>query len=297
MPKRTTEFQDLIELIERQLAPIGAKVTASKFLKDSRSGENREVDIFIETTSGIHPFTIGIEVIEHQRPASTPWIESIAKKHEDLPINKTIAVSRSGFYKPALLKAKAYNIDTLTVQEASDFDWKAKLDSLPGVKIESFLLPSLTSATIVFTDKTSITELSGINPESLELFTPAGKSRGTSKKILDGIIKDKEFIIQLEEKAFTDAGTIVDGELRFESGSFVLDNTGKKHGVNSIQFTMRCKKEIIDAELMKGRYRDIAVALASGSSFGHAVQMALTEQKDGKSPMLSFRIKKKRERQ
>lgn len=66
MPKRTTNFQDLIELLERQLAPVGAKVIASKLLKDARSGEDREVDIVIETTSGIHPLTIGIEVIEHK---------------------------------------------------------------------------------------------------------------------------------------------------------------------------------------------------------------------------------------
>ena len=98
MPKRTTKFQNLIELLERQLAPVGATVFASKLLKDVRSGEDREVDIVIETKSGIHPVVIGIEVIEHKRPASTPWIEGIAKKHEDLAIDKTIAVSRSGFY-------------------------------------------------------------------------------------------------------------------------------------------------------------------------------------------------------
>jgi len=120
MPKRTTEFQDLIELLERQLAPIGAKVSASMLLTDSHSGEEREVDIVIETTSGIHSFTIGIEVIDHSRPADATWVEGIAKKHESLPINKTILVSRSGFYKPAFIKAKAYKMEAYGFEEAKE---------------------------------------------------------------------------------------------------------------------------------------------------------------------------------
>jgi hypothetical protein len=79
MPQRSNRFQRLIELLERQLAPVGANVFGSRLLRDYRSGEDREVDIIIETTSGIHPIRIGIEVIDHKRPASSTWIESIAK--------------------------------------------------------------------------------------------------------------------------------------------------------------------------------------------------------------------------
>lgn len=150
MPRRSNKFQDLIELLERQLAPIGAKVSASQLLKDARTGDDREVDIVIETTSGIHPLRIGIEVIDRKRPADGPWMEGIAKKHEDLPIDKSIAVSRSGFYRPALIKAEAYKIDALTVNEVTELDWKAKIDSIPSVRLESFLLPYLTNATIIF---------------------------------------------------------------------------------------------------------------------------------------------------
>ncbi len=113
MPKRTTIFQNLVALFEGQLAPLEATIHESRMLKDAGTGEDREVDIVIEVNAGVHPVVIGIEVIDQKRPASSPWVESIAKKHEDLPINKTILVSRSGFYRPAIQKAKALKIEAL----------------------------------------------------------------------------------------------------------------------------------------------------------------------------------------
>ena len=117
MPQRTNPFQQLVHLIEQQLAPYDATVTESKEFVDQVTGGNREVGIVIERKSGIHPFVIGIECIDHKRPADAPWVERIASKHQDIGINKTIVVSRSGFYKPALRKAKQRKIDALTLSE------------------------------------------------------------------------------------------------------------------------------------------------------------------------------------
>ncbi len=301
MPKRTTNFQDLIELLERQLAPAGAKVFASKLLKDSRSGEEREVDIVIEVKSGIHPVAIGIEVIEQKRPASSTWIEGIAKKHEDLAIDKTIAVSRSGFYEPAIKKANAYKIDTLTLKEASELDWKAKIDHMPSVKIVSLLLPYLTNVTVLFTSENSLSQfndvnLETVNLETLELFMPSGKSRGTLRAVLERIITDNNFVRQVEEMAFTDSGTTIEGELRLEKGSFVKGINDEKHEIHSIKFTTKCRKEEMDAELIKGRYRDTAVVMASGASFGRATNIVFSENNDGENPIVSLRIKMKTKR-
>jgi len=281
MPKRSTNFQDLIELLERQLAPAGAKVTASRLLKDARSGEDREVDIVIETTSGIHPFTIGIEVTEQKRPASSTWIEGIAGKHEDLAIDKSIAVSRSGFYRPALKKASAKKIDALTLKEASELDWQAKIDRMPSVKIVSFLLPYLANATVLFTDETSISQFSGANLETLELYRPSGEPRGSLRAVLDCLIGDDGLVQKLKENAYTDSETIAECELRLDKGSYVIGPNDAKHEVHSIKFSAKCRKEEMDADLVKGRYRETAVVMASGLTFGRAVQMAFSEQKDG----------------
>jgi len=52
VPMRSNEFQRMITLIERTLAPHGAKVTESKLVKDLVDGTEREVDVAIE---GITP--------------------------------------------------------------------------------------------------------------------------------------------------------------------------------------------------------------------------------------------------
>jgi len=293
MPQRSNEFQDFIALLEKQLAPSGTKVHASQLLKDYRTGENREVDIYIETKSGIHPIRIGIEVIDHKRPASTPWIESISKKHEDLPIDKSIAVSRSGFYQPALKKAEALKIDALTLEEAKELDWKAKIDNLPSVRVESFLLPYLTEVNVLFTDERSISEFKGCNVSTLILHSPSGEPRGTLSSIFDKLLSDKDVVNSLWEKAFPNTATAVEGKFPLEEGSYILGSKGDRHTIYGIRFKAICKKEISEARLQKGHYRDAAVVGAFGNSFGHPVSLVFTETR-GEDPRVTLQIKKPR---
>src|SRR5918994_4742947 len=77
MPKRTNSFQRLVAIVEDQLQPLGVEVTESKEFRDSVTGKLREVDIAIGTKVGVHSVTIGIECIDHKRPAAVTWIERI----------------------------------------------------------------------------------------------------------------------------------------------------------------------------------------------------------------------------
>jgi len=291
MPKRSNAFQELVALLEQQLAPSGARIHESKMLKDIRTGEDREVDIVIDTEAGVHPLRIGIEVIDHKRPASTPLIESIAKKHEDLPINKSIMVSRSGFYRPAMKKAQSLKIDTLTLKEATDLDWKAKIDSMPYVHIVSFLLPYLTQATVIFADKNSLNTMKDLDLPNLPLYRPSGESRGTLLSILKQFLAREDVTKALSEKAFTDTATAVEGEFRPEKGSYILESGGTQHLVSRIAFKAICRKEIEAAQLQKGRYRDTAVVLASGHSFEHPVHIVISETPKA-DPLVSIRVHK-----
>ena len=124
MPKRTNFFQDLIARIEQTLAPSNAKVTQSKILKDARTGEDREVDVYIDVDYGNNRITrIGIHCRDHKRKSGTPWVEQVVGMQADLPVDKTVLVSRSGFTKPAIKKAKSLKMDVMNFEEAKRADW------------------------------------------------------------------------------------------------------------------------------------------------------------------------------
>ncbi len=107
MPQRTTLRQRIVYLARSQLAGTHAVVTESKLLLDADTGANREVDVYIEGDLAGDHVTIGVEVIEHSRPATVQWVEQQLRKHERLPINKTVLVSWSGFTRAALAKVQA----------------------------------------------------------------------------------------------------------------------------------------------------------------------------------------------
>lgn len=122
MPQRTNTFQRLVTLMTATLAGR-AQVTESAMLVDRVSGERREVDILVTAIAGGYTVQLGIEVVSWSRPADTPWVEKMRAKHENLPIDKLILISKSGFSKPALCKAEFYGIEALTLEEASEADW------------------------------------------------------------------------------------------------------------------------------------------------------------------------------
>jgi hypothetical protein len=90
-------------------------VTESKMLRDAVLGE-REVDIVIEGEFDGEPMVISVEVIEHGRVATLPWVEQMLRKHRDLPTNRLLLVSKSGFSHKALtvIEREAGRVQALT---------------------------------------------------------------------------------------------------------------------------------------------------------------------------------------
>lgn len=120
MPKRSNDFQRLIAAIEGQLAPLGAVVTESKLIKEKSSDTEREIDIAIESNVGPHRVLIAVECRDQRRRADLEWIDGLIGKYRDLPVGKIVAVSRSGFTKTAIKKAKEVNISTVTLEPTID---------------------------------------------------------------------------------------------------------------------------------------------------------------------------------
>jgi len=71
-------------------------------LRDTVLDVEREVDIVVEGTFDGDPVLTSIEVIEQGKRGNLTWVEQLIGKHRNLPTNRLILVSQSGFTKNAL---------------------------------------------------------------------------------------------------------------------------------------------------------------------------------------------------
>jgi hypothetical protein len=145
MPARTNAFQRMIRAIQGHVSRTGS-VTESKFLADLHTGSSVEVDIVIEDCIGGHAIVVGIECTAGRRRATVEWYREMRAKHADLPISKTVLVSKTGFTREVIRKASTDNIVLLTLNEAESFAWKMLLKRIKGGTLANvgFTLRSLT---------------------------------------------------------------------------------------------------------------------------------------------------------
>jgi len=141
MPKRSNEFQKLVFLLKKHLAD-DATVTESKMLKDLFTGTEREVDIHIETVISSHTVNVSIECRDHKRAADVKWVEEMKAKHERLPTNALVLISRKGFSPEAIRVAKKYKIQTLTFNETTEEDIDRIFGNLDSIWSKVFTLTS-----------------------------------------------------------------------------------------------------------------------------------------------------------
>ena len=135
MPARSNDYQKLIKIINRQLAPAGAKVTESAMLYDAEAETEREIDILVESTILNCNLRIGIECTAASSPLDIRKIESFKEKHRKVGINQTIVVSKSGFSDSAKKYAKKHNIKLLTFNSAKKDNWLKKFEFLQRLSI------------------------------------------------------------------------------------------------------------------------------------------------------------------
>lgn len=137
MPRRSNEFQQLVLLIQRQLAGDAASVTESKMLKDKGTGSDVEVDIVVELEVNAVRLSLGFECTAETRRATVEWVREMWGKHSSLNIDKTILVAKAGFTDEAELFAKSKNILTLTFGQAVTAEWSAWLETMNNLRIAS----------------------------------------------------------------------------------------------------------------------------------------------------------------
>ena len=292
MPKRSNDFQKMVTLIETQLVSGEGHVTESKMVWDSIDEMEREIDIVIETEIGGHAVTIGIECRDRSRPADVTWVDEMIGKHRNLDLGKSVLVSRSGFTKSARTKATNNNIDTYTLEKALDVDWAKQLDSLSkqNVKIESFMVPFVTSITVLASEQNT-TLLNEQELSDMVLCNASGDTFGTLFAYIDNILSGPDIAEKIMQHAFTDADTLVKFTLLFQGGEHLRDNDGQCVEIKGVNVTARCKKRIGSLKLKRGTYRGEQVAAGVGklSDKDDKGLVLAAVQRPGESVEISFR--------
>jgi Restriction endonuclease len=106
VPKRSNLFQDVVGIIYRHMAG-DARVKESAMLTSAATGDEREVDVLITTNVAGHDVRIAVEATDKARPADVTWVEQMVGKHRNLPTDKLVLVSDSGFTSSARATAEA----------------------------------------------------------------------------------------------------------------------------------------------------------------------------------------------
>lgn len=124
MPKRTNTFQSLVKQIYETVAGPDCSVKESAMINDRTASTAREIDILIEAAIAGHSTKIAVECRAHRRPQTVTWIDELVGKYRDIPIDKIVAVSASGFRNNAINKAKKLGIVTMSMRTALEVEWR-----------------------------------------------------------------------------------------------------------------------------------------------------------------------------
>ena len=181
MPKRSNPFQQLIRLFHEQLHAPHA-VVESEMLLNRISGRRREVDVVIHLDIGGLKFITSVECRDRKRPASIGWVEEMYAKHQNLPTNKLILVSSSGFTEQAEIEAKRYDFIPLTITDAEKVDWTEYVH-----RLHSVVISGLWAMTGVVAHAPTYVGTGQVLPLKTRFYDANGVAQATAQEIADAL--------------------------------------------------------------------------------------------------------------
>jgi hypothetical protein len=132
----------LVGVLTQASTPEDVEIELGDFVYDEKAEEERDVDVTIKyrNSDNLISAFIGLEVKKHTRPLNTTHVEQLIKKLSDMKsITHRGIVSASGYYKPAMRKAKADGVDLFHLKSwpnpANTFDHIMFLDGMPLTEV------------------------------------------------------------------------------------------------------------------------------------------------------------------
>jgi hypothetical protein len=269
MPKRSNEFQKLIYLIQNQLAE-NATVSESKILQDIRTGANAEVDIVIESRVGEIDIVVGIECTSKKRPVTVEWVREMIGKHQDLPINKSILVSKSGFSQEALTKALSHSFEAISFEQAGEADWVGIIDNLKNLELGSFEFKAL-SGNVVYSQKELGEETLIVSEESL-IYEEGINTPVTLFDYITSVLSNSEVGASVMEKWLQKPKDQRKNYFEFtltfppRKKTKIQSDTGKLSTIRKFEIKASASVKTTPVSLSTGAYRDKKIAFASASN-------------------------------
>jgi hypothetical protein len=267
VPARSNEFQKLVLMVKRHVS-TGAEVRESAALKDLVTGADREVDVVIETVVGGHRVIVSLECRDRSRPADVGWIEQMRAKHDRLPTNALVLVSRNGFTKQAAQVAESYGIEILNLEETTESDVDRLFGETNTLWGKTFSLTPTKVVVCVPTDAELPAERVVTFQDTL-MHAEDGSVVGTIRELVERILHTRPLIEDLGRDA-TDEHKGFSVEWTFSAHTSVerlyLQKLEPKRlrRIEAIIITGSCEFKVSRFDLHRGRIGQVEVAWGRG---------------------------------
>lgn len=279
MPKRSNKFQKLIYAIHKQLS-AEAIVTESKLLVDRVTKVKREVDVVIEITTGDLQITIGIEVVAHNRPKGLEWLNKMWGKHKNLPTDKLVLVSKTGFTRTAIDEGEMLGIELMTLDEAIVADWTLIVNKLKEIFLaRCYFTP--TECRAVLEEKYQQPDDPVVDPD-LILYNSQDQPQGTLLEIIEQVLKQPSILENIYNRE--DRMNVSSFQIRSQvpEGSYLLDSANTPRKVEALKVKGSCKFLIDPVSLEHHTYGKSQIAFGEASISEGEVLLSVVERDDGK---------------
>jgi len=285
MPQRTNNFQKLVTLIQRTLAPEKAKVTPCAMVPCYGTAKMREIDVLIESEVGPYNIKIAVEAKDHKRKLDVTHIEAMIGKYKSsaVQVNKVVVISHRGFTEEAKERAERENIELKILKEAMDEAWVAELPKTINVRISPHILDiELLSPSKLPTDKQILTE-------GVFMCSHCGRKYGTPKeRAEEWLFKNPELMRRIiHEASQRPEGTCAKVEMAIRD-NWILRYKGNDYCITAIKVHVHCIDSVAPLRSTTWKFGDKSILHATAETAGKNIDIVMPEGKQSKKIALSI---------
>jgi hypothetical protein len=276
VPKRTNLFQDVVGIIYEHLAGDAVK-EESAMLVNSRTGEEREVDVVLRSTIAGHETVIAIEAAGRTRKAAADWVEQMIGKHKNLPTDKVVLVAEAGFTEQARTLAEAENMVALTPEDVRGDDPAAEIvRAIPALWPKTVQL-KLEPPAMVYVTRPDDSRVRFKAPDQMDLMLDDGKTVWSLERyVLDDIDASLDDLAETLDLVNVGEDTertldvefhppfVLDGHETGLSARFESEGRSELYAIDKIVLSATAKITVSEIKLTHKRLAALDVTYAYG---------------------------------